>query len=407
MKSKISPVQGSERYQSLDLLRGIAVLGILVMNIQSFSMIDAAYLNPTAYGDLTGMNKLVWILSHIFTDQKFMTIFSILFGAGIIIITNRADSKGVSAAGLHYRRTLWLLIIGLIHAYLIWHGDILVSYALCAFIAFLFRKLSPKKLFIIGILLILINSLIYSFFGWTLQNWPPDAINGIMETWNPCSETIEKQVTIFRGEWSGQIGYHVFTSIFFQTFVFAIWTGWRAGGLMLIGMALYKWNVLTAGCSGSFYKKGSLIGLSIGIPIIIVGVIKNFQHNFTLEYSMFYGWQYNHWGSLLVSFGYICIIMLITKSFQNNKVIKLLSGVGRMALTNYILQSLICTTIFYGHGFGLYGQVERKFQILIVFVVWVVVIIFTNIWLKYFIFGPVEWLWRSLTYLKIQPIRIK
>ena len=167
--NQILPVLPSERILSLDVLRGFAILGILFMNIQSFSMIEAAYINPTAYGDLTGINKWVWIISHIFTDQKFMTLFSLLFGAGIILITDRADLKGISAAGLHYRRTFWLLLIGLIHAYLLWHGDILVIYAMCALIVYAFRKLSPKK-FLIYVLItisILIFGSITIFTGLT------------------------------------------------------------------------------------------------------------------------------------------------------------------------------------------------------------------------------------------------
>lgn len=123
------PVAPSERIVSLDVLRGFAVLGILIMNIQSYAMPGAAYFNPMAYGDLTGLNKWVWILSHIFADQKFMTLFSILFGAGIVLMTGKVEARGQRSAGLHYRRTFWLFIIGMMHAYLLWHGDILVTYA--------------------------------------------------------------------------------------------------------------------------------------------------------------------------------------------------------------------------------------------------------------------------------------
>ncbi len=126
---KVSPVSPTKRIKSLDALRGFAILGILIMNIQSYSMIMAAYTNPTAYGDLTGINKWVLILSHTIAEQKFLSIFSILFGAGIILFTRKAEAKGKKATGLHYRRTFWLLIIGLMHAYLVWYGDILVTYA--------------------------------------------------------------------------------------------------------------------------------------------------------------------------------------------------------------------------------------------------------------------------------------
>ncbi len=142
-RSSLGPVQGSERIQSLDVMRGVAVLGILVMNIQSFAMIGAAYMNPTAYGDLEGVNGWVWYLGHLFADMKFMTIFSMLFGAGVIVMTSRREAAGQSSAGVHYRRMVWLLVFGLAHAYLLWYGDILYTYALCGFVLYLFRKAPP------------------------------------------------------------------------------------------------------------------------------------------------------------------------------------------------------------------------------------------------------------------------
>jgi len=137
------PLPAPSRILALDVLRGFAVLGILVMNIQSFSMIFAAYINPTAYGDFTGINRWVWLLSHVLADQKFMTLFSILFGAGIALMTGKVDAGGGRPARAHYRRMFFLLVFGLAHAYLLWFGDILVAYALCGMIVFFFRRLRP------------------------------------------------------------------------------------------------------------------------------------------------------------------------------------------------------------------------------------------------------------------------
>ena len=150
-KTQIYSTFPTERIISIDVLRGVAVLGILIMNIQSFSMIGAAYINPTAYGDLTGLNKWVWIFSHMFDDDKVMSIFSMLFGAGVIIFTSRALDKSRRAGPLHYRRIFWLFVFGMIHAYLIWYGDILVAYSLCGALVFVFRKLKPKTLILISI----------------------------------------------------------------------------------------------------------------------------------------------------------------------------------------------------------------------------------------------------------------
>ncbi|MBT6005462.1 MAG: hypothetical protein HOG79_07060, partial [Prolixibacteraceae bacterium] len=162
---KAQPTLLSDRIVSIDVLRGAAVLGILIMNIQSFSMIGAAYINPTAYENFEGVNKLVWILSHVFADMKFMTIFSILFGAGVILFTERLKAKGINSIAVHYRRTLWLLLFGLAHAYLFWYGDILVAYAISAFWVVLLRNVKPRSLLIIGLLVFSIASFLYLLTG--------------------------------------------------------------------------------------------------------------------------------------------------------------------------------------------------------------------------------------------------
>jgi len=403
--SKTTPVDPSARIMSLDVLRGFAVLGILIMNIQSYSMIGAAYINPTAYGNLSGINKWVWVLSHVFANQKFMTVFSILFGAGIVLLTRRMESKGLNAAGVHYRRTFWLLVIALIHAYAFWYGDILFVYSLCAFLVYLFRKVSPRKLCIAGLLVISVASLIYFFFGWSIPQWPQEAYQNSLASWKPGLEAITQEIASYQGSWLEQMSHRVPSSIFHETFLILIWYGWRVTGLMLIGMALYKWGILSAKRSKRFYAWTMILSFGIGLPIVIYGVVRDFAESWSLEFSMFYGWQFNYWGSLLVAFGYICAVMLFCLSGLSLRLSNILASVGRMAFTNYLMQTLICTTLFYGHGFGLFGRVERIGQILIVLCIWLFQLVFSTLWLRSFRFGPVEWLWRSLTYKKAQPFR--
>ena len=403
--SSMRPLPGIERIQSLDILRGIAICGILIINIQSFAMPGAAYLNPMAYGDMTGINGWVWKLSYILGDSKFMTIFSILYGAGIVLVTQRAKAKTGKSAGLHYRRTFWLLIIGLIHAHIIWSGDILVAYALCALFVYFFRNMKPRNLLIIGMLLISIHTIFYVFLGTSLQFWPPEQLEAASADWKPLQSDLDKEIAAITGTWAEQISHNSMSAIFMETMVFLVIFLWRASGLMLIGMALYKWGVLTAERSRHFYKKGILIGWLIGFPIVIYGVYCQFDAGWSYEYSMFLGSQWNYWGSLGVSFGYICLVMLFAKSDILPWLKERLAALGRMALTNYIGQSVICTFIFFGIGFGLFGQVERTGQILVVMGVWVVQLLWSKPWLDKFRFGPLEWVWRSLTYLKKQPMR--
>lgn len=404
-ENTLAPSNPASRILSIDVLRGFAVLGILIMNIQSFSMIWEAYMNPTAYGDLNGLNKWIWILSHLLANEKFMTIFSILFGAGILLFIDKTRVSNRKPGPLHYRRNFWLLLFGMVHAYLIWYGDILVAYSLCAFFVYAFRNKKPSTLLILGLVFFFVPVFIYLFFGFSIQFWPEEQLEASKENWKPGIEAIQEEIEIMQGSWIEQMGKRVPTTIFMQTFLFFIYMFWRVTGLMLIGMALYKWKVLSAERSRQFYAKMLFIGLILGYSIVVYGIFKNFRMNWAYEYSMFIGSQYNYIASLLVSLGYIGLIMLICKSSGFKWFKNIFSAVGKMAFTNYILMSLICTFIFYGHGLGMYGQVERTGQIVMVFGVWIFIMILSSIWLKYFRFGPMEWIWRSLTYWKIQPMK--
>jgi uncharacterized protein len=393
-----SPVSQSERIISIDLLRGVAVLGILIMNIQSFSMPSAAYINPTAYGDLSGLNKWVWIISHLLASGKFMGLFSILFGAGVLLFTSRADLKGLNSAVLHYRRMAWLLIFGLMHAYLLWMGDILVSYSLCGMLVFLFRKKRPQVLLRIAFVFFVVPLLLDSLFAFSMSYWPEESVRSTMESWSPGIEIIQHQLEIYRSTWLTQMELRIPQAIFMQTGLFFMGTFWRVMALMLLGMALFKWEVLSCGRSFRFYTKMAVIGLIVGYLLSGTGVFLNFTYQWTMEFSLFLGAQFNYVGSVAVALGYIGVVMLISKSTSYTVLNEAFSAVGRMAFTNYILMTLIGTLIFYGHGLGLYGSVERKFQIVLVLAIWILILIISPLWLRHFRFGPLERLWRALTY---------
>ena len=392
------PVGRDERIISLDILRGFAVLGILIMNVQSFSMPDAAYINPAAYGDLSGINRGVWILSHILASGKFISIFSMLFGAGVLIFTERAETRGFNSAALHFRRMAWLLVLGMLHAYLVWSGDILVSYALCGMVVFLFRALPPARLIRLALLFFLVPPIIDLMFGLSLPFWPEEALSGTLESWLPDATAIRDEINNMRGSWMEQMETRVPASMFMQTGYFLMETFWHVMAMMLTGMALYKWQVLSAQRSSVFYLRMTVTGLVAGYGLSLTGVILNFRNGWSLEYSMFLGQQYNYLGSAGAALGYTGLIMLLCRSAQWQRFRSVLASVGRMAFTNYILQSALCTLVFYGHGLGLYGSMERKHQVLVVIAIWAVQLVVSPVWLKYFRYGPLEWLWRSLTY---------
>ncbi|MDA2912845.1 DUF418 domain-containing protein [Acidobacteriia bacterium AH_259_A11_L15] len=399
------PTAPRERIGSLDVLRGFALLGILVMNIQAFAMPQSAYINPTAYGELTGANRWVWILSHVLTDQKMMTIFSMLFGAGILLFTSRLEARGQPVRGRHNRRMFWLILFGLLHGYLLWYGDILFLYGICGLIVYGFRELRPRWLLILGVLVIAIHTPIYLFFGSTMPHWPEKERTGFREnTWQPPPEKIEWEVTTYRGGWLQQMDHRVRATFAFETFGLLIWGFWRAAGLMLVGMGLYKLGVFSARGSPRFYAGLIAAALLVGVPVVVYGINWNFSHGWP-PVSLFYGSQFNYWGSLLVSLGWVGAVMLICQRRALGWLTRRLAAVGQMAFSNYFLHTLICTTIFYGHGLGLFGSVERWGQIVIVFAVWGLQLLVSPIWLRRFRFGPLEWLWRSLTYGQRQPMR--
>src|SRR3989449_1110417 len=188
------PVAETERIVPMDVLRGFALLGILVMNIQLFAMVGAAYDNPTAYGDLSGANFLVWFLSHLLADQKFISIFSMLFGAGIILMWHKAESLGARPARLHYRRMGWLILFGLLHAYLLWYGDILYTYGICGLFVYVFRRKSPRTLVSSALILATIGSLVAIGLGlFWVPHWSAHTKAEFIEEWQPSPPLIKKE----------------------------------------------------------------------------------------------------------------------------------------------------------------------------------------------------------------------
>lgn len=406
MDSVAAPVRISHRIVALDVLRGFALLGILVINIQVFAMVEAAYLNLTAYGDLTGINLWLWAGSHLMADQKFVSIFSMMFGAGILLMTENLQSKGKSAAAYHYRRTILLILFGWLHAHFLWYGDILFAYGVCGLIVYLLRNLTPTRLMVIGLFTMAVSTLIYLLIQFSLPHMPPQAIDSIMASWLPSQELIQQEVASYQGGWVEQMAHRYPAATLFETQIFLVWAAWRTGGLMLVGMAFYKWGILSAKRSTRFYQRLAVSGLLIGIPIVGLGLYQNFAHDWSLQYSFFLGSQYNYWGSLFIAWAYIGSIMWFCKSDGFTRLKNALAAVGRTAFSNYILQTVLCTFIFYGHGFGLFGTLPRWQQYAIVVLVWLFQLWVSPLWLRYFKFGPLEWMWRSLAYVRVQPMRI-
>ncbi len=399
MNDNSSQLLNQQRIRSLDLIRGIAVLGILVMNIQSFSMPFVTYSNPLNYGDLSGANYWTWYLSHIFFDQKFMGIFSILFGVGVFIFAERVDAREGHSGKRHYIRMMWLLVFGMLHAYFIWYGDILVAYAISGCLVYLFRNAKLKTLWLSALGLIGFASLVFLLQGFMFPYMPAEvATKEIIPMWSPAQEVLQLEIDAYRGTWLNAFAQRIEQASLLQSYM-AFYLP-KILGLNLLGMALYKSGFFNRRWPSARYAAAGILLVGLGVTLSYLGAEKNLAVDFLWKYSIAFGIQYNYWGSLFSALGYCCILMLLANNIDGNVVKRAFARVGQMAFTNYILQSIICTTIFYGFGLGLFGEVERIEQVYITLGVWSLLIVFSYIWLEKFRMGPLEKLWRQLTYGK-------
>ena len=388
-----------------------------------------AYTNPLAMGGTEPWNIGTWFVTHIFFDQKFMSIFSMLFGAGIVLMSDRAERRSRRFAPVFYRRSVWLLILGAAHGYLIWFGDILFFYALVGMLVFFFRRRSPKALIVTACLALPVAPL-FSFLGGTYMadlreraeaaalieeeegGTLTEEQQAAVDEWGeargvmmPGPEEFRADVEAYTGGYAGIVAHRAPDLLEMQVQGTLFFVIWRVGGLMLIGMALMKLGVLTAERSNGYYKRMMLIGYGIGLPFAIGSAANLYAHDFDPMYTFTVGMIPNYIGSILVALGHIGLVMLIVRTGAFASPMRRFAAVGRMALSNYLAHSLILTTVFYGYGLGLYGEIPRLAQMGFVAAVIGLQLLWSPWWLARFRFGPFEWLWRSLTYWQRQPMR--
>lgn len=422
------PVTAGERIASLDFLRGVAILGILVMNIYAFAMPFAAYFNPYRMGGDEAWNIGTWVFTHIFFDQKFMTIFAMLFGAGIVLMMERAEARGVRFGPIFFRRQSVLLLIGLAHLVFIWLGDILSYYALISMAMFFFRHWSPRRLIIVACVMLPIPLLFNygsSFYMAELMQQSAEievrvdageTISAdderVLEEWHtsrtffaPTDEDIARDLDAHRGAYGDAVQYRVENSLPMLLYAIPFFMIWRVGGLMLIGMALMKLGILSAQRATGFYQRLAILGYGLGLPLAAFSAWNFFAHDFDPVFNLRVGNTPNYVASILVALGHIAAAMLIVRSGALAGVVKRFTAVGRMALTHYLMHSIVMTTLFYGYGFGLYGRVPRLGQMLFVVGLVGLQLVISPWWLSKYRFGPAEWAWRSLTYGRRQPFR--
>ena len=388
-------MQGPMRIRSLDVLRGVGVLGMLAIHIQLFAFPSLARWNPTAYGDFKGLNWWVWLVTSLLADGKFITIFAMLLGVSIVMLAGETGERDVPAWRTHMRRMAVLLVLGLLHAYLLWYGDMLVPLALSGAVVFFARRLSPGKLLILGGLAFATASVISVGLTSSTARSDPAALAAWRAQWTPRPAVINLEIAQYRGGWAQQMAHRVPAALENQTVSFVTRLLWQMTGLMLMGMGLFKLGVLSAARSRAFYLRMATIGFGAGTLLITLALWRSYATKWDLLDFVLISEQLHYWGNLFVALGWTALVMLLC---QRAWPLRSLSAVGRMALTNYLLQSLICTTIFYGHGFGLFGRVDRIGQLAIVLGIWAFQLLASSAWLRYFAVGPVEWVTRWLVF---------
>jgi uncharacterized protein len=406
-KSQISPISSQERIEILDVLRGLAICGILIGNMQWFSgygMMPQALAEQNPFAD-----RITHFLVHFFVEGKFYSIFSFLFGFGFALQMARAEEKGDPTASLFKRRLFWLLVIGLAHAFLLWAGDILSIYALLGFVLILFRRKTNDALlkwaFALSVVPILSYILLYILF---VALVPPEALArveaGQIGFWNDAVETASRGsylqiVTDFNlqyivGRYAGLIlemrlpkilamfllGFYAYRRGFFQDL---------SSHQPFVRRVLVYGLILGFVCNIAF---AALAGKEAVIPPTTAGIAGVIAYAF---------------GVPALALGFIALVATLWQKAAWRRLLAFPAPVGRMALTNYLLQTIICLTIFYGYGFGQFGKVGAGTATLMALVIFLFQILTSALWLKYFSYGPMEWIWRQLTYRRRLSLRLK
>ena len=402
------------RILSLDIVRGVAVMGILAMNIVGFAMPFQAYMNPAAYGEMGSGDLASWAFSFILVDGKMRGLFSFLFGASMLLVIERAEASGKDPRSVHYRRMLWLLVFGLCHFYFIWFGDILAGYALVGMIAFLFRRLSPRSLLRWGIGLVIVQLAVFSSmaagtFMLAANMASPTPDPQLVAEWQelqhflgPLSgQPLTDKLALFQGPWSGLTEDRL--DRWFEPFAGLLYFGWETLAYMLFGMAALKTGLLTGQWASETYRRIALIGLAITIPVYALLAWILASDGFSVPMVMAVSMAATVPFRPVMVIAYVALIILLTRN--GGALIDRIAAAGRAAFTNYLGTSLIMTTFFYGYGLGLYGAFGRLELWIVVLAMWAVMLLWSKPWLDRFRYGPFEWLWRSLARGRVEPMR--
>ncbi len=410
------PASSTARIVPIDALRGAAVMGILLMNVAAFAMPFAAYDNPAAYGPMRGADVAVWAVELVLVDGKMRAIFSALFGASLLIVADRAEAAGASAARVHYARMGVLLLFGLAHACLLWDGDILVLYALVGMVAFALRRLPVERMLVLAAMLLATQAAILGMHYQALAALGHAATRSgaapadvaawralIDQIGPPRAPALAADLALHRGPWAPlarSLAAGEPAAILNQI----EFSGFETLGLMLLGMAGLRAGFLAGQWPVRAYARIAAIAYAIGLPMMagfaLVIVRAGFPPLMTATPTDLAAMPLR-W---VIAAGHAALLVAWCARGRS-ALRRRLAAVGRVALSNYLGTSLAMTALFDGWGLGLYGRVERWMLLPIVLAAWLLMLAWSAVWLQRFAYGPCEWAWRALARRKVPPLR--
>ena len=405
----------STRLATLDFIRGVAVLGILATNILQLANLPGAHRWLPLIGEPALADKILWALNYLFVDGKLRGLFAMLFGAGLVLFMDRAKGKGVNPYWLQFRRLFWLALFGLLHFFLFFEGDILFHYALFGMVAmFLVRLLPAKWLLIGGMLLYVADSPLSSLDlgGWARDEarilaLPADnqeRIDYLREQDEFVAETRAEgelqahgslpEIVAERVEHRGMDPLYDTPFMIMDSFA-----------CMLFGAALFRMGFFSGGWDRRKMIRWGSIGIVATIVMCLPFIVWVWAKDFPQGLNMFVFYGPSHAIRLPMMLGYAAVLVAMTPVWAATGIGKRLSAAGRMAFTNYLGASMVMAFIFQGWGLGLYGQFMRPGMELFVLFGWALMLVCSPWWLARFRYGPLEYLWRCLTYWKLFPLR--
>ena len=406
----------SDRILTLDIVRGVAVMGILVMNIAAFAMPFPAYANPAAYGGDSGLDLASWAFNFLIFDGKMRGLFSILFGASTLLVIERATASGRGGGKAHYARMLVLLGFGLIHFYFIWFGDVLALYALSGMLLYFFRNRSPRALIRWAVAFLSLSVIYFALIGLTgalaeNSNLPPQAAANMSESRNVIesdfgadSPKIASELALYQSGYATIVDSRL-NGRRWEPFLSFFGFGLETLGLMFLGMAMFKSGFLTGEWEKARYRRWAFRSAAIALPPLAFLAWWQASADFDAVRVFLAFLALSVPFDVLLAVGWAAAIIWWAKRGSHPALKARVAAAGRMAFTNYLMTSIVMTSLFYGYGLGLFGEVSRAALWLFVLGMWGLILAWSKPWLDRFQYGPLEWLWRSLARLQLQPMR--